>query len=305
MSEVFFTELELAPPRHHLDIHGGTHGAMTGRMLTAIEEVLLAERPDAVIVYGDTNSTVAGALAAAKLDIPVVHVEAGMRSFNRRMPEEINRVVVDHLAAILFCSTTEALANLTREGIVAGVHKVGDISIDTARLAAPLAARHSRILERRDLRPQTYGVVTLHRAGNTDDRDRFATLLRFIADEATQRPLIFPVHPRTRAAAKAAGLDLTRPGVTLIEPLGYLDMFALVRGASLVLTDSGGLQKEAWFHRVPCITLRDETEWVETIRCGWNRLWTEPAWLPRRDIADYGDGHAAEEMVAILEQALR
>jgi len=304
MSEIFFTELGIAPPRHHFDIHGGSHGAMTGRMLAAIEEVLLAEKPDAVIVYGDTNSTVAGALAAAKLCLPVVHVEAGLRSFNRRMPEEINRVVVDHLSAVLFCPTTDAVENLRREGIVSGVHKVGDLVIDAARMAAPLAARHSNILGRLGLEPKTYGVVTLHRAENTGDRDRFSEIVQFVHRQAEKRATVFPLHPRTREAAKAAGIELAAPGVRLMEPLGYLDMYALVHGAEIVFTDSGGLQKEAYFHRVPCVTLRDETEWVETVERGWNRLWKGPDYRARRDIPEYGEGDAAREMVDILDRVL-
>ncbi len=305
MSDIFFTELGIEPPRHHFDIHGGGHGDMTGRMLGAIEAVLLAEKPDAVLVYGDTNSTLAGALAAAKLYIPVVHVEAGLRSFNRRMPEEINRVVADHLSAVLLCPTSTAVQNLAREGIVKGVHKVGDLMFDATLLATQLAGRHSTILKDLALAPNSYGVATVHRAENTDDPALLARIVDFVANHGREHPIVMPLHPRTRAAAKSAGVDFTRRGIRLIDPVGYLDMCQLLHSAQIVLTDSGGLQKEAYFHRVPCVTLRNETEWVETVDNGWNRLWTEPEYLPRREIGEYGAGQSAEEILAILAQALR
>jgi UDP-GlcNAc3NAcA epimerase len=304
MSEVFFTELGIAPPRYRLDIHGGGHGAMTGRMLAALEDVLVAEAPDAVLVYGDTNSTLAGALAAAKLAIPVVHAEAGLRSFNRDMPEEINRIVADRLSAVLLCPTSAAIENLAHEGITQGVHKTGDLMQDATTLATGLAAKHSTILQRLGLRPHGYGVATIHRAGNTDDPEMLGKIAAFIAAEAQKRPVVLPLHPRTRDSAKSAGIDFARNGVLPIDPVGYLDMCRLLQSAAVVLTDSGGLQKEAYFHRVPCVTLRNETEWVETIACGWNRLWTVPDYRPRRPISEYGDGHAAEEILGILAAAL-
>jgi UDP-GlcNAc3NAcA epimerase len=305
MSEIFFAELGISPPRYHFDIHGGSHGAMTGRMLEAIEEVLVAEKPDAVLVYGDTNSTLAGALAAAKLSIPVVHAEAGLRSFNRHMPEEINRIVADRLSSVLLCPTAAAVENLVREGITQGVHRTGDLMQDATLLATGLAAKHSNILARLGLEPHTYGVATVHRAENTDDPNTLARIAAFIAAEGQKQPMILPLHPRTREAAKAAGIDFASSGVVPIEPLGYLDMCRLMQSASIVLTDSGGLQKEAYFHRVPCVTMRSETEWVETVDCGWNRLWTVPDYRPRRPILEYGDGHAAEEILRILSDALR
>jgi UDP-GlcNAc3NAcA epimerase len=305
MSDIFFDELKIERPRHHLNINGGGHGAMTGRMLGAIEEVLLAERPEAVIVYGDTNSTVAGALAAAKLHIPVVHAEAGMRSFNRRMPEELNRVMADHLSAVLLCATTTAVENLKREGIVKGVHKVGDLMYDATLLTVPLAKRHSTILKRLGLKPKKYGVATVHRAENTDHHAMLAEIAEYLRKESRKRPIILPLHPRTRQALRAAGIDFDSGEIKIVDPLGYIDMCRLVHSAEIVLTDSGGLQKEAYFHRVPCVTLRTETEWVETIDCGWNRLWTVPEYQPQRRIKEYGNGQTAEQILKILTRLLQ
>jgi UDP-GlcNAc3NAcA epimerase len=298
MSDVFFDELGIPAPAHHLAINGGGHGAMTGRMLEALEGVLGAERPEAVIVYGDTNSTLAGALAAAKLNVPVAHVEAGLRSYNRRMPEEVNRVLADHVSALLLCPTRQAIENLAREGIRDGVHAVGDVMYDAVLHAGPLARERSRILERLALAPGGYAVATVHRAENTDDPKALARVLAYLGEAARERPVVLPLHPRTRLAAERAGLAFA--GIRLVEPLGFLDMQLLVSEAALVLTDSGGLQKEAYFHRVPCVTLRGETEWVETVEAGWNRLWTKPLYASRREIGDYGDGRAAERIVDLL-----
>jgi UDP-GlcNAc3NAcA epimerase len=296
MSRVFFDELRIPAPARHLGIHGGGHGAMTGRMLAALEEVIREARPEAVVVYGDTNSTLAGALAAAKLGVPVAHVEAGLRSFNRRMPEEINRVLADHVSDLLFCPTRAAVANLEREGITAGVHALGDVMYDASLFAAAAARARSTILARLDLTPRRYAVATLHRQENTDDPKALAAALDYIAAEAARQPVMLPLHPRAKAAIAAAGV--ATGAIRLGPPLGYLDMHRLLAEAALVLTDSGGVQKEAYFHRVPCVTLRDETEWVETVACGWNRLWRSDAWLPRRDIDDYGEGHAADGIAA-------
>jgi UDP-GlcNAc3NAcA epimerase len=304
MSAVFFTELQIPPPRYHFAIHGGSHGTMTARMLEEIEDVLLQERPDAVVVYGDTNSTLAGALAAAKLRIPLIHIEAGLRSFDKRMPEEINRVVVDHLSDVLICPTRAATDNLAREGIARGTHLAGDLMYDAMRIATPVAERTSTILETLGLSPGGYGVATIHRAANTDDHAALARVLDFVAAEARGRPIVFPLHPRTLAAAAGSGLDPKRPGVRVIAPVGYLDMCRLLHHSSVVLTDSGGVQKEAYFHRVPCITLRDQTEWTETIECGWNRLWLSDGYKERREIPDYGDGNAAAQIVTIVRSAL-
>lgn len=298
MSEVFFAELGIPAPAYHLGIHGGGHGAMTGRMLEALEGVMLRERPDIVLVYGDTNSTLAGALAAVKLHIPVAHVEAGLRSFNRRMPEEVNRVMTDHASTWLFCPTSTAAANLAREGITAGVHRVGDVMFDATTHAALRARTRSAVLERLGLNPGGYAVATLHRAENTDDPARLAALLDWLRERAGEAPVVFPVHPRTRHAAERAGLSFD--GLRSCDPVGYLDMARLLADAVAVYTDSGGLQKEAYFHRKPCVTLREETEWVETVEAGWNRLWRGPDYAPRRSIDEYGDGRSAEGILALL-----
>ena len=298
MSDVFFAELGIPAPAHHLGIHGGGHGEMTGRMLIALERVMQQERPDCVLVYGDTNSTLAGALAAAKLNLPVAHVEAGLRSFNRRMPEEINRIAADRLSELLFCPTATAVANLAQEGIVAGVHAVGDVMYDVTLHAGDAARQKSRIVERLGLAPNSYALATVHRAENTDDPAALTAVLAYLREQARKQPVVLPLHPRTRDAAARAGLALG--GLTITEPLGFLDMHRLLAGAVAVFTDSGGVQKEAYFHRVPCVTLRSETEWVETIDAGWNRLWRGSDYRPRRDIPDYGDGHSAEKIVAIL-----
>jgi UDP-GlcNAc3NAcA epimerase len=298
MSAVFFDELGIPAPAHHLGIHGGGHGEMTGRMLIALERVMQQEQPDCVLVYGDTNSTLAGALAAAKLNLPVAHVEAGLRSFNRRMPEEINRIAADRLSALLFCPTATSVANLANEGITAGVHAVGDVMYDVTLHAGEAAKKTSKIIERLGLTPKGYALATVHRAENTDDPAALSAVLSYLREQARQRAVVLPLHPRTREAARRAGLALD--GFTVTDPLGFLDMHRLLANASAVFTDSGGVQKEAYFHRVPCVTLRGETEWVETIEAGWNRLWRGPDYRPRRDIPDYGDGHSAEKIVAIL-----
>jgi len=298
MSQVFFEELGIPAPEQHLGIHGGSHGEMTGRMLVAIESAMRDAQPDAVLVYGDTNSTLAGALAAAKLGLPVAHVEAGLRSYNRRMPEEVNRVLADHVSDLLFCPTRAAVANLAREGITAGVHDVGDVMYDATLFATAAARQRSTILAELGLERGGYAVATLHRQENTDDRASLAAAIAYIAEEARRRPVVLPLHPRTRIALGEAGV--ATGAIRVVPPLGYLDMHRLLADAALVLTDSGGLQKEAYFHRVPCITLRGETEWVETVDCGWNRLWRGPSWLPRREIADYGDGRAAERIAEVI-----
>ena len=275
MSDVFFEELDIPKPQHHLDINGGGHGDMTGRMLMAIEPILLEEKPDWVVVYGDTNSTLAGALAASKLHIPVAHVEAGLRSFNRRMPEEINRVVTDHLSALQLCPTTTAVTNLAAEGVAAGVHHVGDVMYDATLFVTDKAEKSSAILSNLGLASKTYALATIHRAENTGDRQQLLAVVQFLQDQSRKFPVVLPLHPRTRQAALAMGVDLD--GLKVIDPVGYLDMAKLLHNALEVYTDSGGVQKEAYFHRVPCITLRDETEWTETITHGWNRLWKQPA----------------------------
>ncbi len=304
MSAVFFSELDIPPPRHHFAVANSSHGAMTGEMLKAIEAVLISEKPEAVIVYGDTNSTLAGAIAAAKLGIVLIHIEAGLRSFNRSMPEETNRVVTDHVSDLLFCPTRAAVANLAREGIERGVYRTGDLMHDATLIATPIAERMSVILTELGLTAGQYSVLTVHRASNTDDAAMLSRLLQYVSAQAGGAPIIFPVHPRTLAVMEKAGIDPTTKGIRPTAPLGYLDMCKLLHHARAVFTDSGGVQKEAYFHRVPCITLRDETEWTETVECGWNRLWQTAQYRPRHDIKDYGDGNAAREIVAAIRSEM-
>lgn len=299
MSDVFFDELAIPKPHYNLDIHGGLHGAMTGRMLEGIERILLDEKPDRLLIYGDTNSTLAGALAAAKLHIPVAHVEAGLRSFNRGMPEEINRIAADHMSDLLFCPTHQSVKNLAHEGITTGVHHVGDVMHDATLFARDMALKQSSILDDLELEAAEYAICTMHRAENTDNSARLLQLIEFLEDEAQRHTVVFPVHPRTRAAL--AKNDIQPKHLTLIDPVGYLDINRLLASAAMVYTDSGGLQKEAYFHRVPCVTLREETEWVETIEHGWNRLWQQADYCsPRRDIPEYGNGAAAEKVLDVL-----
>ncbi|HEY7349253.1 MAG TPA: UDP-N-acetylglucosamine 2-epimerase (non-hydrolyzing) [Ktedonobacterales bacterium] len=270
LSSQFFEELTIPTPDYHLGIGSASHGAQTGRMLEGIEEVLLKERPDGVIVFGDTNSTLAGALAAAKLHIPVAHVEAGLRSFNREMPEEINRVLTDHASTWLFCPTETARQHLLHEGIAEGVAVVGDVMYDVLRQVQPkLVGRAHSILSALGIEPQSYLLLTIHRPANTDDPARLGQIAQAIS--GLGRPVIFPVHPRTRRFMKEYHLTWSDQ-VRLIEPVGHLDMLALVQAAYHVATDSGGLQKEAFLLGAPCVTLRDETEWPETLEGGWNRL---------------------------------
>src|SRR5262245_5336149 len=301
MSDVFFEDLGIPQPAHVLGIHGGGHGAMTGRMMIALEEVVSAERPDAVLIYGDTNSTLAGALVAAKLYLPIGHVEAGLRSF-RPMPEETNRILADRVSRWLFCPTSTAVDNLRREGITSGVHQIGDVMYDVALMMRDGAREKSTILARLGMTRGEFQLATLHRAENTDDRDALTRALDYLRAAARQAPVVLPAHPRARQAADRFGLDFG--AIRVIEPVRYLDMVALLDACTAVLTDSGGLQKEAYFFRKPCITLRDATEWVETIEAGWNRLWTRPDYAPRKDITAYGDGAAAEKIVALLAAEL-
>jgi UDP-N-acetylglucosamine 2-epimerase len=312
MSDVFFEELGMPAPDYHLGIGSGPHGAQTGAMLAAIETVLQKESPDAVIVYGDTNSTLAGALAAAKLHIPVAHVEAGLRSFNRRMPEEINRVVTDHLSTWLLAPSEVSRQQLAQEGIWQGVHVVGDIMVDALHLHGTRAAARSEALARYELQAGTYYLATVHRAENTDDGGNLHGI--FSALGALDRPVILPLHPRTEKRVTELGVTVGA-NVRVLAPQGYLDMLALQRGAACVLTDSGGVQKEAYYLRVPCVTLRNETEWVETVTMGWNTLaGTEPerilAAVARRPAPDtphpdlYGDGMTARRIVEILSTVL-
>jgi UDP-GlcNAc3NAcA epimerase len=313
MSDVFFSELGIPAPAHHLGVAGGSHGAMTGRMLERVEEVLLAERPDWVLVYGDTNSTLAGALAAVKLHLPVAHVEAGLRSFNRRMPEEVNRVLTDHAADLLFAPTEAAVANLRAEGIDGErVRQVGDVMYDAALHYGAEAERGSDVLSRLGLAPGGYALSTVHRAENTDDPARLRAVFAGLARLARELPVVLPLHPRTRGALERAGAPVDTAGLRIVDPVGYLDMVMLEKHAALVATDSGGVQKEAFFYRVPCVTLRDETEWVELVELGWNRLASpaDAAAVARALLAalgtrgaegaPYGDGTTARQVAAAL-----
>lgn len=301
LSAIFFRELQTPEPAFHLGVSGGGHGDMTGRMMIALEPILSAQRPRAVLVYGDTNSTLAGALTAAKLHIPVIHVEAGIRSYNRRMPEEVNRVLTDQVSALLLAPTRLAVRQLAAEGVTAGVQHIGDVTYDAALHAIALAPRHGAVLDQLGVADGAYSLATLHRAESTDDVATLSAMLDFIAEAGSGAPVIVPLHPRTRAAISAAGLSA--PRLTFIDPIGYFDMHALIAGARLILTDSGGLQKEAYFHRKPCITLRSDTEWPETVEAGWNRLWRGPDWVsPRREIDDFGAGQAGAAAAAAIAE---
>lgn len=270
MSDVFFDELEIPRPARNLSIGGGTHGQNTGRMIEGIEHALMEMRPDWVLVYGDTDSTLAGAIAAAKLHIPVAHVEAGLRSFNRRMPEEINRVLTDHAAALLFAPTETASRHLEKEGLTGStVQLVGDVMYDAALFYGEKAECKSTVLSDLKLTPQSYTLATIHRAENTDDPKRLKAIIQGF--EWFGGIIVLPLHPRTRGRLDSLGFGLPS-NVIVIDPVGYLDMVMLEKNAALIATDSGGVQKEAFFYRVPCVTLRDETEWSELVTAGWNRL---------------------------------
>jgi UDP-GlcNAc3NAcA epimerase len=325
LSGVFFAQLPLPEPRHYLGVGSGSHGKQTGDLLKAVEAVLAKEKPDVALVYGDTNSTLAGALAAAKLQIPVAHVEAGLRSFNRAMPEEINRVVTDHLSSTLFCPTQTAVQHLEHEGIRRGVYFSGDVMLDAILKFRHIAARRSRILSQLDLFPSEYVLFTMHRAENTDSVQSTAAAMELLLQ--VQRTVVFPIHPRTqqrlrtmRGLQKLAKRLFAARHMRIITPVPYLDMLALEANARVVLTDSGGVQKEAYFLRVPCLTLRRETEWTETLEGGWNRLvdpgngtaslveglWSKngmPSLAPP-NLDAFGNGHAANTIVRQLLQSL-
>jgi UDP-N-acetylglucosamine 2-epimerase (non-hydrolysing)/UDP-GlcNAc3NAcA epimerase len=310
LSQVFFDELELPPPEHLLGIGGGTNTAQTARMLAALEPLLADVRPDAVLVYGDTNSTLAGALAAAQAGIPVAHVEAGMRSFDRTMPEEVNRVLTDHLATLLLCPSQTAVDNLRRESVVGAVELVGDVMVDVAQLLQPAARARTAALTSYGVEPGGYLLATAHRAGNVDDPSRLRRLVELLL--VLPLPTVLPLHPRTRARLEAGGLlaSVEQAGhIMLAPPLGYLDFTALLCNAQAVVTDSGGVQKEAYLAGVPCVTLRPSTEWVETVDAGWNELVDlDPAAalaalarIPPPDRPQlYGDGRAGERVAAAV-----
>jgi UDP-GlcNAc3NAcA epimerase len=330
MDRIFFGELGLTEPGYHLGVGSANHGEQTGRMLQGIEEVLLKEGPDVVVVYGDTNSTLAGALAACKLHFPVAHVEAGLRSYNRWMPEEINRVVVDHVSSFLFCPTHHAVDNLRKEGMVDGpitVAHVGDVMYDSILRNLEIAEGKSEILRNLGLTTDDvppsfagYALVTLHRAENTDDPLRMRDIFKALDEVSRQLMVVFPLHPRTKKTLEGLGIRGSSENLRLIEPISYFDMLLLERKARVILTDSGGVQKEAFWFGVPCVTLREETEWVETVEAGLNRLVGADAHeiigaahdaLELQQIPStgkregiYGDGKAADKIVSILSAKL-
>lgn len=313
MSDVFFEQLSIPRPDYNLAVGSGAHGKQTGEMLGMLEELFLEKMPDVVLVYGDTNTTLAAGLAAAKAGIPVAHVEAGLRSFNRSMPEELNRVVVDHLSDVLLCPTSTAVTNLEREGIVSGVHLVGDVMLDTARFFCDLAGAE-QTLEQFGVEPGGYFLATVHRAATSDSPVHLKSIVDAFA--SLGKPVLWAVHPRTSKNLETFGLASSvqdSSNIRAIPPVSYNEMIALLSHAEALLTDSGGMQKEAYFLGVPCITLRDETEWVETVELGWNRLvGTDTAAIvaaaaaidrPTARPEVYGDGHSAEAIVRVLEDA--
>jgi UDP-GlcNAc3NAcA epimerase len=314
LSAVFFAELGIPAPEVQLGISGGSNTSQTARQLAALEPVIAAAQADAVLVYGDTNSTLSGAVAAVQAGLPVAHVEAGMRSFDRRMPEEINRVSVDHLSTLLLCSSEVPYEHLLHEGVAPGprfsVEVVGDVMVDVAQTVQPVARRRTDLVFAHGLEPGGYVLATAHRAGNVDTADRLGRLVEVLGAVAAERPVLLALHPRTRSRLVEFGLDLERvDGLTVTEPLGYVELTALLTNATAVLTDSGGLQKEAYLAGVPCITLRPSTEWVETVESGWNTLvdldrvaavaavGSPP---PTERPALYGDGHAGQRVVNAL-----
>lgn len=299
MSDVFFKELNIPKPQYSLNINGGSHGQITGRMLEAIEAILLKDKPNAVLVYGDTNSTLAGALTASKLHIPVIHIESGLRSFNRKMPEEVNRVLTDHVSSYLFCSTKTAVHNLKKEGIAKSVYHVGDIMYDATLHAIAHVKHNLNIQQKLSYLPKCFVLMTIHREESTTKERKFKEFIDYAFNFAKNHNLkiVFPVHPRTRSLIKEGKLD---DRFLLLDPLSYFETQYCLSKASFVLTDSGGLQKEAYFHRVPCVTLRSETEWVETITHGWNRLWCVDDYQPARKITEYGSGNCAEKIIKTL-----
>jgi UDP-GlcNAc3NAcA epimerase len=308
MSQIFFDQLKIRKPHYHLGVGSGNHGEMTGMMLTRIEEVLLKESPDRVLVYGDTNSTLAGALAAVKVHIPVAHVEAGLRSFNRRMPEEINRVITDHISSLLFCPTKTAVRNLKNEGVTEGVYLVGDVMYDAFLFNKETSCNKSKALSELELEPGSYCLGTVHRQENTEDPQRLLNIFTAFKElSSADCPFIILLHPRTRKALQQhkRGDFLNHQHVRLIPPASYLDMIALEAHAKVILTDSGGVQKEAYYAEIPCVTLRDETEWIETEEAGWNHLGGADInkiisafqkainSLPKKKLKLFGDGNAS------------
>jgi len=312
MSNIFFEELNIPKPDYNLNVGSGNHGEQTGNMLIKIEEVILKEKPDAVLVYGDTNSTLAGALAASKLLIPVIHVEAGLRSFNKAMPEEQNRVLTDHISDLLFCPTETAVKNLKREGVEKGVYNVGDVMFDSILYNIEIAKKKSNILERLGLKEKEYILVTIHRAENTNYKEKLTNIFNALKD--SNEKIVLPLHPRTRKFINDYGIEVGQ-NIEIIDPVGYLDMIMLELTAKKILTDSGGVQKESYFLDVPCITMREETEWIETVEDGWNVLVGSDYeailnairfFMPKGEKHDYfGNGHSSERIVEIVNRTLQ
>jgi UDP-N-acetylglucosamine 2-epimerase len=309
MSQAFFDELGIPAPDYNLEVGSGTHGQQTGEILARLEKLLLQENPDLVIVRGDTNSTLAGALAASKLHIPVAHIESGERSFDRSMPEEINRLVADDLSDILFCVSKNSIRNLKAEGIVKNVYWVGDVMLDAFLTNRMIASKKSKVLDRLHLTPKNYSLVTVHRANNTDDETRLKNIVDIL--NGINHQVVFPVHPRTRKALDNISARF-ESNVILIKPVSYFDMIVLEENACIIGTDSGGVQREAYFLEVPCITLRDETEWVETVEVGWNNLvgvdkdraikaWTDVK-TPHEHPPIFGFGDAAKRISDLIDQ---
>ncbi|UOQ94525.1 UDP-N-acetylglucosamine 2-epimerase (non-hydrolyzing) [Halobacillus shinanisalinarum] len=310
MSAVFFKQLNLPKPDYYLGVGSGSHGEQTAKMLMDLEKVMTSVKPDIVLVYGDTNSTLAGSLAASKLHIPVAHVEAGLRSFNKKMPEEINRMITDHLSDYLFCPSNSAVENLRHEGINNRVYQIGDIMYESVSHFKPYALRQSSILKDLSLTENKYYLATLHRAENTDDPARLKSILEAI--QQLQIEVVLPLHPRTKGKINQFKLTdiISSPSIKLIEPLNYLDMLAIASKARGILTDSGGLQKESYMLQVPCITLREETEWEETVRHGWNRLVGSSTQqildavttiqIPKEHPSLFGDGKTSQRIIEIL-----
>jgi UDP-GlcNAc3NAcA epimerase len=311
MARIFFEEMGIPKPDYDLGVGSGTHASQTAGSLVGIEEILLSEKPDFIIVFGDTNATLAGALAAAKLHIKIAHIEAGLRSYNRDMPEEINRVVTDVLSDLLFVPTEVAADNLEREGITAGIHIVGDAMVDTLMTYTKIAEQKSRVLDDLKLEKNEFLLMTIHRPSNADHDDRLLSILGQVS--RLNLPVIFPVHPRSRPRVEKL-ISQTSGNIRIIDPIGYLDMMMLEKYAKLIITDSGGVQKEAYLHKTPCLTVRGETEWVETVRDGWNyvvgdqldKIYTlsndfpkPQQWKPH-----YGDGQSADKIVRLLEENL-
>lgn len=330
MSKIFFDQLGIKEPDYHLGVGSGSHGTQTAQIIERIEALLIKHRPDLVIIYGDTNSTLAGAIAASKVHIPIAHIEAGLRSYNKQMPEEINRITSDHVSTFLFCPSQQAVNNLKKEGFdnifrsgdlvtlddvdspvnsdinYPVIVNSGDVMHDTILYAKKIAKIESNILSELNLPSKDYAVLTLHRAENTDDQKRFKHMIQFVNDIIKEYTIIFPMHPRTRKVYESIDVRFSS-NVKIIDPVGYFDLINLLDNASLLLTDSGGMQKEAFWLHIPCITLRDETEWTETVETGWNILYKDyPGYFstPENTQSPYGDGNAAEIIVKYLSNTL-